>query len=333
MLFFVLSGFVLSLPFIGGQKASYKNFVIKRFFRIYIPYLTAIAVAMIAFRTTEPIQGLGGWISELSTGKFNLKSIVEHLLLLGNFDTKRYNTVIWTLVQEMRISLVFPILAFVVVRARWPFSLFICLLLSSITALNQLFEWEPAYGFKNSFSHTFHYCAIFIVGGLIAKHRMAFVAAYSRMPRMAKYAALAFAMAMYTYGIKMQGAAIRLKLPFLGEIAQDYTIVAGIVIFLMIALGSKKMIAFLSLKIMKFFGDISYSLYLWHIIVLVGFIHLLQGVLPLALIVPLVFCVTITVAWLSYRCVELPAIRMGKKFTRGRSMAKRRQEIQPEFKM
>ncbi|MFD2332194.1 acyltransferase family protein [Cohnella sp. GCM10020058] len=332
MLFFVLSGFVLTLPFLGHLKVSYKQFLIKRFFRIYIPYLAAIVVAMIAFRSSDPIQGLGAWISELSTGKFSMKSIVDHLLLVGNYDTKRYDTVIWTLVQELRISLVFPILALLIVRAKWQLSLIVCLLLSSITSLNQLLEWEPVYGFKNSFSQTSHYCAIFIVGGLIAKHRLAFIHFYGRLPRRVKYASLALAMALYTYGIKMQGAAIRMKLPFVGEVAQDYTIVAGIVSFLMIALGSKKMSSLLSLKITRFFGDISYSLYLWHIIVLIGAIHLLHGVLPLVIIVLLVFCVTVAISWLSYRYIELPAIKMGKRMTSGRK-AKQRQQMHPEFKM
>ena len=41
-LFFVLSGFVLSLPFYNNGTFNYGKYVVKRIFRIYIPYLIAI---------------------------------------------------------------------------------------------------------------------------------------------------------------------------------------------------------------------------------------------------------------------------------------------------
>src|ERR1700677_1903882 len=44
--FFVLSGFVLSLPYIRGSSEPYLAFIIKRVFRIYIPYLVAIGFAV-----------------------------------------------------------------------------------------------------------------------------------------------------------------------------------------------------------------------------------------------------------------------------------------------
>jgi peptidoglycan/LPS O-acetylase OafA/YrhL len=46
MLFFVLSGFVLSLQFLKGKPVDYGSFAIKRIFRIYVPYLIALGVAV-----------------------------------------------------------------------------------------------------------------------------------------------------------------------------------------------------------------------------------------------------------------------------------------------
>ena len=48
ILFFVLSGFVLSLPAVDGRPQSYFTFVTRRIFRIYVPYLAALAVSVAA---------------------------------------------------------------------------------------------------------------------------------------------------------------------------------------------------------------------------------------------------------------------------------------------
>src|SRR5947209_3137330 len=39
IMFFILSGFVLSLPFHHGAGPSYREFLIKRIHRIYVPYI------------------------------------------------------------------------------------------------------------------------------------------------------------------------------------------------------------------------------------------------------------------------------------------------------
>ena len=39
ILFFVLSGFVLSLPAVNGRPQTYPTFITRRIFRIYVPYL------------------------------------------------------------------------------------------------------------------------------------------------------------------------------------------------------------------------------------------------------------------------------------------------------
>jgi hypothetical protein len=45
LLFFVLSGFVLSLPWLNGRSAPYGRFLLGRFCRIYPPYIIAMVIA------------------------------------------------------------------------------------------------------------------------------------------------------------------------------------------------------------------------------------------------------------------------------------------------
>jgi peptidoglycan/LPS O-acetylase OafA/YrhL len=45
LLFFVLSGFLLALPFVDERPPRYVEYAIKRFCRIYIPYLFAMLMS------------------------------------------------------------------------------------------------------------------------------------------------------------------------------------------------------------------------------------------------------------------------------------------------
>jgi peptidoglycan/LPS O-acetylase OafA/YrhL len=44
-LFFVLSGYVLALPFLQGQVMEYRTYVLRRICRIYLPFVAATGLA------------------------------------------------------------------------------------------------------------------------------------------------------------------------------------------------------------------------------------------------------------------------------------------------
>ena len=71
-------------------------------------------------------------------------------------------------------------------------------------------------------------------------------------------------------------------------------------------------------KILSFFGDISYSLYLSHVITIKIIVDLLDRLSmiefksgPLYMLFVLVIC--ILVAYVSHRLIEIPFIKVGKK--------------------
>jgi Acyltransferase family len=69
IIFFVLSGYVLALPFFHGTQPNYPRYAFRRFCRIYIPFAVAICIAALLCRITDERQslaGLPGWISEWS---------------------------------------------------------------------------------------------------------------------------------------------------------------------------------------------------------------------------------------------------------------------------
>lgn len=57
---------------------------------------------------------------------------MQHILLIGKYNTDAYNSVIWSLVHEMRISIVFPLVLMICLRKTVPLS--IALIMSFILA-------------------------------------------------------------------------------------------------------------------------------------------------------------------------------------------------------
>src|ERR1022692_2357744 len=45
MLFFVLSGFVLALPYFAGTSLPYGRYIVRRFCRLYLPFAFAVLIA------------------------------------------------------------------------------------------------------------------------------------------------------------------------------------------------------------------------------------------------------------------------------------------------
>ncbi|MEH7307563.1 acyltransferase family protein, partial [Neobacillus drentensis] len=100
VLFFILSGFVLSLPFIKNKKVNYTQFFIRRIFRIYAPYIIAILMALILKNmfftgTNENI----GWANKFWT---SAPDILNHVFLVTDFNTYGLDPVIWSLIHELR---------------------------------------------------------------------------------------------------------------------------------------------------------------------------------------------------------------------------------------
>ena len=60
MLFFLLSGFVLSVPYLRGKGQAYPVYLIRRILRIYAPYLAALALAVAG---APPGMGRWDWAS------------------------------------------------------------------------------------------------------------------------------------------------------------------------------------------------------------------------------------------------------------------------------
>lgn len=311
ILFFVLSGFVLSLPFYNGP-VSYSAFVVKRICRIYIPYLAAISMALIvrASLTFGTVSGLSGYFNRQWTTPLTWGNVIDHLIMIGpQFNTDTLDSPMWSLIHEMRISLVFPLIIWAVRKLDWKINIALGLLLSAAgVGLHGVFHatYQPVY-------KTLPYILMFLVGAILAKHRHAIAQRLEKLNAAGKITLLS--VGLLCYGT---GNWLLLKHSMVLKALQDMETLLGAACVIVLALSWQAFSSFLLLRPIQFLGKISYSLYLFHIIVLFSLTYTLYGQVPLGVLWIMILSGSVLFSTATYYVIELPAIRLGRILTEGR---------------
>jgi len=306
--FFLLSGFVLSLQFFG-KKVPYLGFFIKRICRIYIPYLSAVIIAVICsiIFYKGHVPALSIWFNSTWEQKPTFLLIANHLAFITNFKNGTFDPVLWSLVHEMRISLLFPLIAFLIIRFNWKTSILVACLLS-MTSMAFEHIAKVKYHFEGDYFITIHYASMFIFGALLAKHRIDLVQKYKSFSQRGRCALVLFAIPLYLFAWLFHKT-IR---PFNNGWAQDWIISAGVAIFIITAIGSNKINRVLLWQPIHFLGKTSYSIYLFHAIILLCLVHSLYGIVPIVGIWMIGLILTIFISAVSFKYVELPSIATGR---------------------
>lgn len=311
-LFFVLSGFVLSLPFHGARHGTYPEYLVRRICRIYLPYLAAIAFALMARAALSGLQteGLGGLVKKMWQSPFTAFDAVTHLLLVVLLpDGEQSDPVIWSLTHEMRLSIIFPVIMWVVLRYRWYVPAGVSLALAAVSVIIGRFVGAEAN------ARTGAYLALFVMGALLAKHREPMIAWCHGLGTGRQVVLTGAATGLFTYPFWVfpHRASIHGVLPDLAVVT------VGAAGFIVLALGSRFHQRFLLTTPVSYLGKVSYSLYLVHTVVIITIVRLLYGPLPLAVVLSLAVPMSIIVAAIAYRFVEAPSITLGRRIARRRS--------------
>ncbi|MEK8127480.1 acyltransferase [Paenibacillus filicis] len=235
---------------------------------------------------------------------FSWSLLADHMILLSDFDTGAYDQVIWSLIHEMRISLLFPFIMLAVIRYNWKWVGLVSLLVSALVLVH--WTW---------YSVTLHYVFMFVIGALLAKHREFILQQYAKTSRLTKGGFLVAAVLLFGY-FKLPSWVLPFGNPSLIKFATDWGNSLGAAMLLIAALSGGWFSKLLLLKPVHFVGKVSYSIYLYHVLALFASINLLYGVLPLWLILVIAFVATIGVSTLSYYWIELPSIAWGKQIAR-----------------
>ncbi|QWG64980.1 acyltransferase family protein [Bacillus mycoides] len=322
IIFFVLSGFVL-YESIQKTNSSYGSYLLKRICRIYIPYIVAIVIAIICQTTISKygISYLSEWFNRSWTIESSLSLIAQHVLLVGKYNTDTYNSVIWSLVHEMRISIIFPLVLMVCLRKTVRGSL-LSLFSFSICSVVILFLFRSSLTLT-SYVLTLHYTVLFLLGALVAKYKNNLIAFYSNCTKNTKITWFLFAILLYMY----EGLIGEIKV-LNNFIFRDYVVAISACLFVILSLSVSTFSTLLRNKYLLYLGKISYSLYLYHLISLFSLIYMLNEVLPLTIILIMSLILSFILATISYLFVEKFSFRLGKYITKQADIKKKGLSVQ-----
>jgi peptidoglycan/LPS O-acetylase OafA/YrhL len=311
VLFFILSGFVLSLPFAKNKKVKYDEFLIKRLFRIYVPYIIAVLFTLLLksiFYSKEVAQKSSGatfyWSDDLG-----LKTLINHFLLVTNFNTNTLDPVVWSLVHEMRISIIFPLLMFLIIRLKWGQTIVLALMFSGVGMFLINNHIGESVGYLTSYAHTLHFTSFFMLGALISIHLEKIVNIFKGLSLSVKTLILFIGLCCYTLQIGL-GRFISSNLLIHYS---EWIMAIGASIFMIVAVSSKRISRILLLRPIKYFGKISFSLYLFHYPILMACLYALGNRLPIWQILIIMVVLAVIISTLSWYFVEENTIKWGRK--------------------
>ncbi len=293
MIFFVLSGYVLTQSLLGSHFdfKSIGRFYIRRAFRIY-PAIVAVSILsglyLMFVHREVPAFDVSSWY--LTNYRAGLPGPEGWALSLLGWRNELIPP-LWTVRVEICASVALPPLAYVIHKG------FGLALLAATAVL--LFALTGS---------IWMYLFSFAIGGYAANLR----------PQLKKYASLPLLLSavLFMYFFRLLDSDWRFEadvtaaLPTLMESAAAAIVVANIA-----ALD----ISFLRAKALVWLGDISYSVYLVHFVILSLWAKWI-GRSPLhaeanaLLLMAATFLTTLPVAHVLYQFVELPGIAAGRKF-------------------
>jgi peptidoglycan/LPS O-acetylase OafA/YrhL len=295
LLFFAISGFVLALPYLRGRQQPYRVFVGRRVLRIYGPYLVALAFAVAGDAIWHGHLGLGDWADAIWSQPVSARLVLQHVLFIGNYNWGQINPVYWSLVYEMRISLLFPLLFAFVDRVDARVSLVVALACPFFHRV--IVHVFPA---SETTAITLNYIAIFMCGILIAKHRATLGRWYQALSRPMRFGLALTMFVLYTFGN---------LLPHFAEFAECL----GALGYLILTLNSTFARRMLNQTVPIYLGRISYSLYLVHAPVLFAMAFTLLGRIGLPLFFGIYVVLAILFGSAFHVLVEKPFINLSRR--------------------
>ncbi|HTE41287.1 MAG TPA: acyltransferase [Steroidobacteraceae bacterium] len=303
--FFLLSGLVLTLPMLKARD-SYRLFLFKRFLRLYPPFAASILLgACLWSMSGVGAKGLSDWFDSSWRDSLSAPLLGGHLLLLGTDSMQQINNVMWSLVHEMRISLIFPALAIVTIA--YPrFALVGSFCMVSLVAYPPVFSWVRwqllnmgTWWPLATALDTLHYLLYFVAGILIATKLNSLVALLKQLPSMVRAV--------------LWIAAAGLLLARFGHVSHVIW-AAGAALTVLLSLSSSRAHRFLNRVDLQWLGKISYSLYLVHLPILLFTMHMLADWKYRNLMLLMIPPLSLVTAQLFYMAIEAPSHKLGRRW-------------------
>ena len=313
ILFFLLSGFVLSVPFSRPDAPGYLAYIVKRICRIYLPYLAAVGLALLGAHFLYTLVPTGNnWIDGTWSQRPTPRLVLQHLILLKQFDYAQLNTAFWSLVFEARISIIFPALWWIANRFRHTVILPAAFAITMLCAALSERLGHP------DFWLTFLYSAFFLVGIVLFKRLPAISARLRRVGPTVRGLLIANMLLCFYLPETMRFPLGRIHgLVTMQMYLREWVILAGASGCMIAALEWQAFRHLLHRPALLRLGQISFSMYLVHGTLLFALIRAFHDRLNIFWLAPVYLIGTYLAAEAFHFCVERPSIALG------RHMAKR----------
>ncbi len=312
-MFFVLSGFVLSRPYLvpalPGQSPRplcLQTFYLRRLTRIYIPWffvfvLSALAQAWVP-RTHATIPATSQWLQGAWNTPLHLSNLLRQCAFLQHDPAQLLIPQDWSLGVELKGSALIP-----------PFLFLVRRYLLGLLSVGVLFLL---------FVPTGPYYVSFILGVLTAKYYASIESRFRSLTGGAKLGV--FLLGLLLYQSRLAASQFGLA-PERSDKVVWCVGSLGCVLILIACLGSKRIQSGLSHGPVVFLGRISYSVYLVQELILLCVLPRLVQILNTwgieqdIVVLPLMIFASLLsntgLAALTYRFVELPSIELGRVLT------------------
>lgn len=318
ILFFVLSGFVLALSLKERSGAAvYGAYYVRRVLRLYPIYILATtAVFFIKYLfLTGPISSdyVSAWYNIGWKIPVSVSEYLKILTLVLDFDTWALDGPSWTLVYEMRISLIMPFLM-------WAFKKQKYLSLLALMAIGWVGDYVDSgipridvfYAADMSLSNymgNLMYMAYFALGMFFAFTKDSVMRFVADMPLWGRIVLLMVSLAFYANRLWL---VLSPEWYYCGDLLTAFGSV-GLMAFVMQSRVAEKLFG---TWIFQTLGKISYGIYLWHLVMLFLFVALFIDTLSLEWIFAITMTATLVLSWITYYAVEMPFIKMGRTITK-----------------
>jgi peptidoglycan/LPS O-acetylase OafA/YrhL len=297
--FFVLSGFVLALPYLGTRARPLEvgDFLVRRIVRIMPTYWAGLTAA-IALRTLLAPQwsflGIAKPLGMDWTAPLTRHDLFQHYSLIFGLNLGLIDGPIWSLGVEMQVSLILPF--FVAAFTNRP-GLRTTLAILAVATLVPYIAGGSGYPFM----------PLFILGVALACYSEELKALFARQSKVTRYALWITAAAL----VVNRSLQPWWRFP---DLRQEFISGAGSGLAILLVVSQSPSSRLLTNAPVKFLGQISYSFYLMHLpFVLATFILMRRMSSPDWLTIPVALVAAGLGSTALFYAVERPSIGASRR--------------------
>lgn len=337
VVFFLISGFLLYLPFARAHAGSVppvetRGFLVRRVLRIFPAYWLALAGSLLFLIPEARFKSFGEGVSHVLL----LHSYWGERVLFGARGVGQS----WTLVIELSFYLFLPVYAWALLRAatRWGTDRAEVVALGGLAVVGLVSRAVVVWGHPQPWLDVLpSYLLYFAMGMGLAVARVGverdapwsgrWVGTMANVGRWWSFAAVAFVAGALLPG--PLSATTPSWSPYVLHVVQGVLAFAIVAPFTVPDAPPHPIRRLVTSRPMELLGLISYGIYLWHP-ALMNYIRNSFGVEAhgtLLVVASLALPATIGIAWLSYRLVEVPAMRWSRRVPSRSTVRLRREHV------